>query len=124
MAPAGDSSRPARHKVPFQTLMHVRLFTRHCYGVFPLMKHGETFSSCDKFAVYLRNRARNAYFWFKENPHYYEQMEQHHRHVMMWVVISTYLIGPYLFEESVDHSTSEHAAVKMSFTGDMAPCVF
>ena len=52
----------------------------------------------DESAIYLSSRARNFYFWGKHNPHYYEELQQHPPHVMIWAgVTSDYVIGPYFF---------------------------
>ena len=70
---------------------------------FPTAESRKNVFFSDECAIYLSNRSRNVYFWCKTNPHYYEEIEQHPPHVMMWAAISAnHLIGPYFFNTSVD----------------------
>ncbi|XP_076354128.1 uncharacterized protein LOC143248961 [Tachypleus tridentatus] len=60
----------------------------------------------DKCEIYLSSRARNVYFWAKENPHYYEEIEYNTPHVMMWAALNAYhVIGPYFFDGPVNHTS-------------------
>lgn len=52
----------------------------------------------DECAIYLSSKPRNIYFWSKSNPRYYEELQQHPPHVMLWAgVTSTHVVGPYFF---------------------------
>jgi hypothetical protein len=41
------------------------------------MEEGKTYFSDDECASYHGNRAKEVYFWRKDNPYYYEEIEQH-----------------------------------------------
>lgn len=57
----------------------------------------------DECAIYRSAKARNIYFWSKENPHFYEELEHNPPHVMIWAAMSaTHLIGPYFFDGAVN----------------------
>lgn len=74
--------------------------------VFPtLPRRADPFFS-DECAIYRSARARNVYFWSKQNPHYYEELEHNPPHVMIWVAMSAkHLIGPYFFDGVVNQHT-------------------
>jgi hypothetical protein len=57
----------------------------------------------DECAVYAEGRGNaNLSFWSKENPHFWEQVQQHPPSVMIWAAISaTHLIGPFFISGSV-----------------------
>lgn len=60
----------------------------------------------DECAIYRSTRNRNVYFWAKENPHFYEEIENNPPHVMIWAgVTGKHLFGPYFFDGSVNQET-------------------
>lgn len=60
----------------------------------------------DECAIYCSSGNRNVYFWEKDNPHFFEEVENNSPHVMIWAgMTSTYLLGPYFFEGSVNQHT-------------------
>lgn len=66
---------------------------------------GKVFFS-DECAIYRSNKPRNVYFWSKENPYYFEELEHNPPHVMIWAAVSSrHIIGPYFFDHSVNQNT-------------------
>lgn len=60
----------------------------------------------DECAIYRSSRNRNVYFWSKENPHFYEEIENNPPHVMLWAgITSDHLLGPYFFEGTVNQDS-------------------
>ena len=57
-------------------------------------------------AIHRLNRARNVYFWAKENPHCYEKLQHKTAHVMMWAALNArHVTGPYFFDGQVNHAS-------------------
>ena len=60
----------------------------------------------DECAIYRSMKARNIYMWTNSNPHFHHEVEHNPPHVMIWAGVSAdHLIGPYLFEHSVNQQT-------------------
>lgn len=63
----------------------------------------------DECAIYRSSRNRNVYFWAKENPHFYEEIECNPPHVMIWAgMTSDHLLGPYFFDGPVNQHSYLH----------------
>lgn len=76
---------------------------------FPRLTDRKNVMFSDECAIYRSSRNRNVYFWSKENPHFYEEVENNPPHVMLWAgMTSEYLIGPYFFEGSVNQDSYLH----------------
>lgn len=64
----------------------------------------------DECAIYRSSRNRNIFFWAKENPHFYEEIQGNPPHVMIWAgMTEEHLLGPYFFDGSVD----QHSYLRM-----------
>ena len=60
----------------------------------------------DECAIYRSSRARNVYFWAKENPHYYKEVKHKTSRVMMWTAVKArHVIGLYFFDGPVNHTS-------------------
>jgi hypothetical protein len=64
-------------------------------GRFPSINSRLNVLFLDKCAIYLGSEARNIYLRCRENSYYsyYEEIELHPPHVIIWAAISTHLIG-------------------------------
>lgn len=63
----------------------------------------------DECAIYRSSRSRNVYFWGKENPHFFQEIERNPPHVMVWAgMTQTHLFGPYFFDGSVNQDSYLH----------------
>jgi hypothetical protein len=52
----------------------------------------------DECAIHRSSHHRNVVFWSKEDPHFYEEIENNQPHVMVWAAVSSrHLIGPFFF---------------------------
>ena len=72
-------------------------------------KRGKVIFS-DECAIYRSSRQRNIVFWSKENPYFYEEIENHPPYVMIWAGIdSRHIYGPYFFDAAVN----QHAYLAM-----------
>lgn len=57
----------------------------------------------DECAIYTSARPSNVVMWSKENPHFWQQVEQHPPKVMIWAAMSAQLlIGPFFIHGRVD----------------------
>ena len=57
----------------------------------------------DECAIYKSSRARNVVFWSKENPHFYDELENNPPHLMIWAALdSRHLFGPFFFDGVVN----------------------
>lgn len=56
----------------------------------------------DECAIYGDGKNMNSYFWSKQNPHFWEQIQQHPPSVMIWAAMSgDHLIGPFFIAKSI-----------------------
>ena len=57
----------------------------------------------DECAVYMSSRNSNVVMWSKENPHFWQQVQQYPLKVMIWAAMSsTALIGPFFIDGTID----------------------
>ena len=62
-------------------------------------------TSCfsDECSIYLSQKPYNTTMWCKDNPYFWEQVQQYRRKVMVWATMSAkHLIGPFLIEGKED----------------------
>ena len=65
-------------------------------------KRGKVIFS-DECAIYKSSRARNVICWSKENPHFYDELENNPPHVMIWAALdSRHFFGPFFFDGVVN----------------------
>ena len=91
-----------------QFLSHVDYEARvdcctHILDTIPLLRDRMNVFFSDECAVYSDAHAKNVVWWSRENPHFYQQVQQHPPSVMIWCAISgRHLIGPYFIDDHVN----------------------